>query len=309
MMNRRDFVRLGAAFGAGAALGWPGDARARRLPSRTRSTRHLVTLLLGWDCDCSRSLETLAAKGALFAGNARLPTTVPGYAHSTLLTGREERSQRPAHPTWNEILRRKTGESASKYWMLQSASYHGACCWDVKNYSQHSDYGARYGATSFTMNKLFPLIGRRSAEEIVELNVERALGHSREERRELVSFVGDVIADGAGRMEPPGGFEHLDTSVADCRSLELTSRILSRFRPRCATLQLLDLAGGERHIERLWSRIQADPSLQDSTALVIRPSSDVWTIALGPDFAPGQVVDKPIEAHDLAPTLTYLMTD
>ncbi len=207
-MNRRDFFKRAGALGACTLLRprsgeWiPG--RATTFPEGPGfRTKHLVTILLG---NGARRIDVIdnpaqcpfqskmAGEGTLFVEDYGETVNLHGYMYSELLTGRDAPSQRPLFPTWNEYVRKKTGARASDFWMLQGASYYRAWAWDVKHFSNHPDYGIRYGATSLTMSKLFANGGRRSPRELYALNVEPGLGHSARERGRIEEWIADVLA-------------------------------------------------------------------------------------------------------------------
>lgn len=307
-MNRRRFVALGAAAGAGALLPPRGSAAvaqgAMSLPASPGfATRHLVVVILGGGArkrdvlsGSSRAprQRAMAAEGTLFTEDYGETSSLHGYMTSELLTGRDAPAQRPLFPTWSEYVRKKTGAPASDFWMLQGVSFYRGWTWDVKHYSQHPDYGPRYGATSFTADKMLRFDDAASPRELVERHVERRLGHSARERVALEEFLADARSRGrdlpATRRPCPGR----GVLSGDCQSLWLAGQVLRVFKPRIVTVQVLGLdeahaelgpgddeTGFDRyidHVERtdeligeLWSQIRADPYFRATTALVVRP--------------------------------------
>ena len=265
-LNRRDFLKVGAAAGAGAVLAAQNAAATPRvdpfasvrqgamtLPeSPGFATKHLVVVILG---NGLRTIDVfgenghaprqraMAAEGTLFTEDYGDTAAQHGYLCSEMLTGRDAPAQRPLYPTWNEYVRRKTGAGASDFWMLQPASYYRAWTWDVKHYSQHPHYGVRYGATSLTANKVFRPASEGTAREIVDRSLERALGHTAFERRVIEDFLADVRARKLYEI-PRTKRPVLDgeIQVGDCRSIRIAGRILKAFKPRIITVQVLGLA-------------------------------------------------------------------
>ena len=83
----------------------------------------------------------------------------------------------------------------------------------------------------------------------------------------------------------------------------------------------------DQEIQRLWDTVQADPEYRNNTLFVIAPdcgrdtnpflrvpcqhhfgpgSGKIFSLLVGPGVQPGQVVDKPVEQIDLAPTIGAL---
>ena len=205
-IGRRRFVKLGAVAGIGAAL--PRIASAERW-----RTRHLVTVL---------------------AGDAR----------ADLLTGQPERTQRPRHPTWNEVIRRRTGARASELWTIHDRVLVGDCVCDVKNYSSHPDYGIRFGATNLDASAGW--------------EVEKGLGHTSGERRAIESF-----AEGL-------------TPSSDAMSVALD--VVRRFEPRCVTV----FGVGRGRALDAWLAIEVDSGLRERTSLVVHDGRSVEVF--GPDI-------------------------
>lgn len=367
-MRRREFLKRGAEVSAALGFGAfarPGDAVEALPESPGLATKYTVVVLYGNGArkkDVVDNLElapcqnALMRQGTVFTEDYGETTGQHGYAVSEILQGaRAFDGQRPALPTWNEYVRKKTGAKATDFFMLQGLSYYGAWAFDVKHYSTHPNYGLRWGATSLTMNKMFREGDRKSSRDIVDLNVERGLGASAAERADLADFVDDVRARHAHL--PPVTREPLierPVHLADAQVLTLAPEIVRAFRPKITTLQICGLDEGHaelgrtnrgtgvelyrRHLRttdeligRLWREIQSDDALRDKTALILRPDCGrdgaldaygqlghtpgdydahaVWSMALGPDFKKGHVVTEPVSRRDIAPTVTYLMSE
>jgi hypothetical protein len=264
-MNRRDFFKLGAAFGAGAALSKPNAAGSpivapgagipqggMVLPENPAfKTKHLVTIILGNGArkidvidndEHSPHQSKMIREGTLFTEDYGETANLHGYMYTEVLTGRDAPAQRPLYPTWNEYVRKKTGGKASDFWMLQGASYYRAWTWDVKHFSRHPEYGIGFGATSLTMNKIFYPENQRSPREIVDTNVEMGLGHTASERKRIEDWIADVLK--ARAYEFPSTREPVidrQLQIGDCQALHLAGRILKDFKPKMITVQVLAL--------------------------------------------------------------------
>ena len=343
-MKRRKFLELGAAAGAASLI--PGLGAG----TPAFRARHVIAIVLGGgvrrrdvvgNAALTPSLSELQREGTLFTHDYGDTTHLDGYMVSEILTGRADaRSQRPSYPTWSEYVRKKTGAKALELWMLQPLAYHGGWTWDIKNHSTHPGYGARFGATNLTVARFFADFfadffedpRRWSAPELVDRFIDPALGHTTRERRLLTEWIDAVLA--TERSTPVGNA----VERGDALALQLVFDVLTSFKPRLITIQILGLSGGnsnlapylahlgtvDRLIGRLWRAIQSEPYFRETTALVIRPDGSrdarlgrragdpdahhAFTILAGPGFRKGHVVPAPVHRCDLAPTLTYLLT-
>ncbi len=366
-MNRRDFFKLGAAAGAGAVLNMRNAAGspivevgagipqgAMTLPENPGfKAKHLINIIYG---NGVRKLDVIdnpenapyqskmIREGTLFTEDYGETANLHGYMYTEVLTGRDAPSQRPLYPTWNEYVRKKSAGKATDYWMLQGVSYSRAWTWDVKHFSSHPEYGVRYGATGVTMNKMFHPENKRSPAEMMDLQIEKDLGHSPAERNRVEEWIADVMA--SKRYELPSTKEPVierELQIGDATSLHLAGRVMKDFKPRVLTIQLLamddahaDYDGYVKHIKttdeligKLWADIQADSYFRENTSLIVRPECGrddevniygqlghslgnyhahyVWMMALGPDFKREHVVKERVQRRDLVPTITYLM--
>ena len=367
-MNRRDFFKLGAAAGAGAVLNMRNAAGspiievgagipqgAMTLPENPGfETKHLINIIYGNgvrkkdvidNFEYSPYQSKMIREGTLFTEDYGETANLHGYMYTEVLTGRNAPSQRPLYPTWNEYIRKKSAGKATDYWMMQGVSYSRAWTWDVKHFSSHPEYGAGYGATSLTMNKLFHPENEHSPAEMMELQIEKGLGHSPAERKQVEEWIADVRASKS--YELPSTKEPVierELQIGDATSLHLAGQVLKAFKPRVLTIQVLAMddahADYERQIKhirttdeligKLWADIQADDYFRENTSLILRPECGrdgevniygqlghslgnyhthyVWMMALGPDFKKGHVVKERVQRRDLVPTITYLMT-
>ncbi len=306
-MDRRDFLKVGAgailtartAAGAGIPQG------GMLLPERPGfRTRHLVTVILGNGARTRDVIDNpehapfqtrMARDATVFMEDYGETASLHGYMYSEMLCGVDAPVQRPRYPTWSETIRKKAGGGAADFWMLQGVSRYRAWTWDVKHFSQHPEYGARYGATSLTMNRLFPPGRKPTGGQIVDRDVERGLGHTPGERRRIADFIDGALVRKS--YVPPSTRAPViprEAPLGDAQVLTLVPHILKEFKPKCITAQILALDDAHadfgfwdyntdfreylRHIRttdeligNIWNEIRSDPYLRDTTALVIRP--------------------------------------
>ena len=317
-LDRRDFFKLGAAASAGAVLSTRNAAGSpifeagagipqggMVLPANPGfKTKHLVTIILG---NGARKIDVIdnpehspyqtkmAADGTVFTEDYGETANLHGYMYSEVLSGVDAPAQRPRYPTWAEYIRKKAGGKATDFWTLQGASYYRAWTWDVKHFSQHPEYGVKHGSTSLTMNRIFYPEQKLTGAQIVDLNVEKGLGHTPKERQQVVDFVDGVLAQKS--YIPPSTREPVinrEIPYGDAQVLTLVPQILKEFKPKSITAQILALDDAHadfgfwdyntdyweyiKHIKttdeligNLWRQIQSDSYLRDTTALVIRP--------------------------------------
>ena len=264
-IHRRDFFKLGAAASAGAVLstrnaaGSPIFEAGAGIPQGGMvlpenpgfKTKHLVTIILG---NGARKIDVIdnpehspfqtkmAAQGTVFTEDYGETANLHGYMYSEVLSGVDAPAQRPRYPTWAEYIRKKAGGTATDYWTLQGASYYRAWTWDVKHFSQHPEYGVKDGSTSLTMNRIFYPEQKLTAAEIVDLNVEKGLGHTPKERKHVEDFIGGVLAQKsyipASTREP---VINREIPYGDAQVLTLVPQILKEFKPKSITAQILAL--------------------------------------------------------------------
>jgi len=316
-MKRRDFLKIGAAAGAGSLCPYRNTAGspilepgagipmgAMTLPDNPGfKTKHLVTIIYGngvrkmemGNPEIAPNLTRIAKQSTLFTEDYGETANLHGYMYTEVLTGRDAPSQQPRYPTFAEYVRKKTAAKASDFFMLQGVSYYRAWTWDCKHFSKHPEYGAAYGATSLTMNKLFYPEQKASARELVDLTIEKGLLHTEQERRELEEFIADALARKS--YLPPSTKSPVierEVTYGDAQVLTLVPQVLKAFKPRMITAQVLALDDAHadfgfwdyntdffeyvKHIKttdeligRLFDEIQADPYLRETTAIVLRP--------------------------------------
>lgn len=311
-MKRRDFFKYGAAVGAAAV--WPRKATAERgtirmgemlLPEAPDfKTKHLIFVIYGNGARKKDVVDNpeyapyqtkLIREGTLFTEDYGDTANLHGYMYTEMFTGIDPPTQRPLFPTLNEYVRKKTGAKASDFWVLQGASYYRGWTFDVKHFSRHADYGIGVGATSLTMNKLFYEENAASPRDLFDLLIEKGLGHTPKERKDIEEWIADVMARRS--YIPPSTREPLidrELQFGDAQVLHMVPQILKAFKPKIVTVQVLALDDAHadfgywdyntdyweyiKHVKatdeligKMWAEVQADPYLRDTTALILRP--------------------------------------
>jgi len=366
-MNRREFMKAAAAA-AGASTALPSRLTAfstqATLPqSPGFKTKHCVAIIYGNGCRKKDTVENpelaphmarMMKEGTVFTEDFGETANLHGYMYTEMLTGRETVSEHSHYPTWTEYVRKVAGGPATDYWMLQGSSYYRSWVFDRKHWSAHPDYGIEFGANSITMNKVFFDGQSRSPHELVLANVEKALGHKDRERADVEGWMADVLSR---KVYVPASTKtplvDREVPIGDGQCFELAKSILKEFKPRLITIQMLALddahadggfwdydtdfeqylqhvAATDELIGNLWSFIQKDPYLRETTSLVLRPecgrddevnvfgqlhhsqgnyyAHHVWTLGVGPDFKKGALFAEKVNRRDMCPTLVYLLT-
>ena len=130
--------------------------------------------------------------------------------------------------------------------------------------------------------------------------------------------------------------------AGDAKAIRVARNLLRLFRPRVVgiVLQNADVAHGsynsyvevirrnDQEVGLLWDAVQADPVLRDTTSIFVLPefgrdaalnqrngldhgdgSEDlhrIFCVAAGPDFKQDKVLQKPVDAFDMCPTIADL---
>lgn len=130
--------------------------------------------------------------------------------------------------------------------------------------------------------------------------------------------------------------------AGDAKAIRVARNLLRLFRPKVVgvVLQNADVAHGsfnsyvevirrnDQELGLLWDAVQADPQLRDTTSIFVLPefgrdatlnqrngldhgdgSEDltrVFCVAAGPDFKKDKVLQRPVDAYDLCPTVADL---
>jgi hypothetical protein len=298
----------------GAAAVWSGESRAERGTVRAGEmvlpvapdfkTRHLIHVIYGGGArkkdvvdnpELAPYQNELIPEGTLFTEDYGDTASLHGYMYTEMFTGIDPPTQRPLFPTFNEYVREKTSGKASDFWVLQGVSYYRGWTFDVKHFSRHADYGIAFGATSLTMNKLFCEENAASPRELVDRFLEKGLGHTARERKDIEEWIADVRARRS--YVPPSTREPLidrELQYGDAQALHMVPQILKAFKPKIVTVQVLalddahsDFGYWDHHtdygeyvkhlkatdelIGKMWAEVQADPYFRDTTALILRP--------------------------------------
>ena len=359
--DRREFLR--GAAGSVAALPVLAGAAGAAVPER--KTRHVVLIAFAGGIRTRETfgtpanvptLQAMADEGVLYT---RVRSSNLGHfgAALSLFTGISEargirENARGPDPTLFEYVRKGAGLAAGDVWISTS----GGAQQTNYSYSLHQDYGPRYGANTLDGDGLF----NKEFKGILD-SFGRPTQMAARERELLDRMRGSIAspagsaaavnsAESAARVEEyilselTGGTTDIrGVNAADAKALRVARNLLTIFRPRltAVVLQQADVAHGsfngytqvirqnDSAIGELWSAVQADAELRDSTAFVIVPefgrdadlnarrgldhgdgSDDlnyVSAVCWGPDFARGRVVKDDVRAIDVCPTVCDLM--
>ncbi len=206
-------------------------------------------------------------------------------------------NQRGLNPTLFEYLRRDAGLGQNDIWLSTSSGAQGR----LFAYSDHPDYGAKYGANVLDsdgiFNKEFKDIlesfgrPRQDSKKVQDAmakmakamdqdqlkNVEGEVTPDAEQIRRVQQFILRELRGKNTRITGPG--------AGDAKAIRVAMSILNVFKPKVLgiTCQNHDIAHGsyngyvevirrnDAEIGRLWDSIQQDPDLKDSTAILITP--------------------------------------
>jgi uncharacterized protein (DUF1501 family) len=162
-----------------------------------------------------------------------------------------------------------------------------------------------------------------------------APGNDPETQARLQRYLLEEIAGKTSTITGPG--------AGDARALSVAVSVLRLFRPTLmgVVLQNADIAHGsyngyvevirraDEQLGRLWDSIQADPTLRDSTTVMVLPEFGrdrntnqrngldhgdnspellkVAMVAAGPDFKKGKTVSAGLQSIDVCPTACELL--
>ncbi|MFT6107967.1 MAG: hypothetical protein ACJA2W_000876 [Planctomycetota bacterium] len=314
-LSRRALIRAGLAGTASGLLAADGLALGGLFPNALTGaslaplrpgskTKHVVLVVMAGGV---RSRETfgspkqvpnlvrMADEGVLFT---RLRTANLGHfgASMSIVTGISEArgirdNARGPDPTLFEYVRKDLGLPAQDVWIATA----GGAQQVNYAYGTHSEYGARYGATTLDGDGVFneefkalvkrfgaprPL-GEGPAKKVDSLR--RALRGGKDATAEMDArarverYILDELGGGTSALSGAG--------AQDAKALRLARNVLTVFRPRLigVVLQAADIAHGsfngysevvrrnDAAIGELVDGIRADPELRDSTAIFVLP--------------------------------------
>ena len=250
--------------------------------------------------------QTLQEQGTFFKEvNA---STVGHYAGvNTLLTGNYMYSQglrsKPLMPTIFEYLRRHTGEKATKTWFIGNGIGNSL---PLLDYSEHPEYGAKYGANFLAPTITFGDDGEKHLKNAKVYHPEDELspmykmkyfldnvwysqgsplpniGNTEEEKAEIKQFVKDMFEKkelGTVAHPPSGG-------GADGATVGYACEVLKRFKPTLTVIYLSSVDGchsnftgylqslhqADHAVGHLWDYIQNQiPDMANNTTLIVSP--------------------------------------
>jgi len=303
-LTRRKFLK-----GSGLAMMSLPLLHGPALAARNRfKTKHLVLVAFAGGVRSKETIHTPAnvpnlmriAEQGVIAPNVNVMNNGHFGATMTIFTGNTEyrgirENERGPNPTVFEYVRKGQELPAQTVWLSTSG---GA---QQRNlvYSQHEDYGEKYGANLIDAEGVFntefkrvidsfgkPSVPGETEEEAVA-KLRKAMQPAPETRGglsndpetidRLQKYILEEIAGRTARITGPGS--------SDARALQVAVSVLRIFRPTMLgiVLQNADIAHGsynayqnviqraDEQIGRLWDSIQADPQLRDSTTVMVLP--------------------------------------
>ena len=227
-----------------------------------------------------------------------LSTAVSGFYGTT-----QGLSQRPLHPTIFEYLRKFGGYKATDTWFIGNGIGNST---PLLNYSNHPDFGSRYGANFFAPVVTFSEAGETYLKDAKVYHPEEELDPIRQMRAFLnQSFLrqGGELPNLANTEEEKvdikafmqNTFERLEndqiafppvTDSTDLATVGFATEVLKWFKPKLTVINMsavdachgsfTDYLGaihrGDHAIGHLWKFIQTQiPSMANNTALIVMP--------------------------------------
>ena len=357
------------ALGLSGSLAGSAPLRPPSPDRIERKTKRVVIIAFAGGVRSKEVLETpenvpnltaIANAGVTFPNVGTANLGHYGAALSIFTGSREVMSirdnERGLNPTIFEYLRKECGFSNTDIWLSTTNGAQGK----LFAHSDHPDYGADYAANVLDSDGIFnkefkdvlDSFGRPKADTAATRGVmdslsaaidpaqlgkvEGAIPDSVHTRR-VEKFILDELGGANTRVTGPG--------AGDAKAVRVGLNILRAFKPKLLgiTLQNHDIAHNsyngyvdvirrnDAEIGKLWTAINADEELRDTTTVLICPEfgrdqnlnqrngldhgdgSDslrkVFLIAAGPDFKSNKVVSKGIQTLDVCPTVMALFSN
>jgi len=306
------------------------------------------------------NLMKIADKGVVMP-NVRAANLGHYGAALAIFTGCSEakgirENYRGTSPTIFEYLRKETSLPADQVWLSTTA---GAQTVNFA-YSDNADYGGKYGANLISTDGLFnaefrnlvtsfgavSLPSDKEQAQIAELMKsldatklsgvkDKAFANDPEASLRIQRYILEELKGDTANITGPG--------AGDAKAIRVARNLLRLFKPKviAIVLQNADVAHGsydayvdvirrnDQEVGSLWSSVQADPELKDSTSMFVLPefgrdhnlnerngldhgdgSDDlhrVFCIATGPDFRQGKTLTGGAESIDVCPTVAELL--
>ncbi len=361
-----DYSRRGFLKGSGVAMmGLPWLA-SPAFAKKKFKTKHVVMVAFAGGVRSRETIEKpanipnlmrIAEQGVICP---KIDVMNNGHFGATMsiFTGKREfrgirENERGENPTVFEYVRKGAQLPADMVWLSTSG---GA---QQRNlvYSGHEDFGEKYGANlidadgvfNTEFRKVIDSFGRPSVPTDKEIEVVGKLRDAMQPPPAMASgvkndaktidrlqrYILQEIAGKTARITGPGS--------SDARAIQVAVSVLRIFKPTMlgVVLQNADIAHGsfnayENVIKRadeqlgvLWDSVQADPSLRDSTTIMVLPEfgrdrnlnqrngldhgdntpqlRQVAMVGAGPDFKQGRVISSAMKSIDVCPTACELL--
>lgn len=363
-LSRRRFLGTsGAALGAFALPELP-----RFLPPPGK-TKHVVLVAFAGGVRAKEVIGTpqnvpnlmrIAGQGVVMP-NVRCENVGHYGAALSIFTGNVEylgirENEKGTNPTLFEYLRKDVGLGSGDVWLSTAGGAQGR----LFASSTHANYGDAFAANvldgdgifNVEFKKVLDSFGRPQTDAAADRQALDLLGKAldprqlesvqagkkidAEQMRRVEAFLLEELSGANTRVTGPG--------AADVKAIRVGLNLLRVFKPRVLgiTLQGHDIAHGsyngyvevirrnDEELGKLWDAIQQDPTLKDSTAILVLPEfgrdkdlnqrngldhgdrSDemlkVFLVAAGPEFKKNKVVATDVRTIDVCPTVLALFT-
>jgi hypothetical protein len=318
-LRRRELLRLAGMAGISAAtaavLGRAADAwAAPDAPAAKPSpykTKHVILLAFAGGVRAREVIGTTSAapnlvkigeKGVVMP-NVRAANLGHYGAALAIMTGCPEaqgirQNYRGESPTIFEYLRRDAGLTADQVWLSTTA---GAQTVNF-TYSEHEDYGSKYGANLISTDGLFnaefrnlvtgfgnvSLPSEKEEKAITDLSKQldpkyldgvkdKSFANDPEAAMRIQRYILEELKGDTSEITGPG--------AGDAKAIRVARNLLRLFKPKviAIVLQNADVAHGsynayvdvirrnDQEVGALWQSVQLDPELRDSTSMFVLP--------------------------------------
>ena len=249
--------------------------------------------------------KSLQEEGTLFK---EVRSTTAGHypGLNSLLQGNTALTQglkkKPVNPTIFEYIRRHGGEPATKVWFIGNGIGNST---PLLNYSEHPEYGPKYGANFFAPNITFGSVGQKHLSNARVYHPEDQLDpiyhmkyfldnsydnygkelpdlhNTDEEKQEIKTFMREMF-----KKTKVGSIAHPPVhNNPDSTTIGYTCEVLSWFKPTLTVVNLSNVDGchsnftgylknlhaADHSVGHLWDHIQSIPEMAGNTVLIATP--------------------------------------
>jgi Protein of unknown function (DUF1501) len=316
-LRRRELLRMaglaGVSVASAAVLGRAADAFAA--PDAPKAspykTKHVILLAFAGGVrarevigvnSAAPNLVKIGEKGCVMP-NVKAANLGHYGAALAIFTGCPEaqgirQNYRGESPTVFEYLRKDAGLPADQVWLSTTA---GAQTINF-SYSEHADYGAKYGANLISTDGLFntefrnlvsgfgnvSLPTEKEQKQVADLSKaldpkflegvkDRSFANDPEAAMRIQRYILEELKGDTADLTGPG--------AGDAKAIRVARNLLRLFKPKviAIVLQNADVAHGsynsyvevirrnDQEVGAMWQAVQQDPELKDSTSMFVLP--------------------------------------